>query len=84
MFAMTDGICFPAELALSGRCDLLVDGGGAVFTGGNHTINLRIEVSNLSVVPKLSLTPFLPLQWPGYDGWGAQVSIVSPAGERVD
>jgi len=26
----------------------------------------------------LLLIPFLHLQWPGYDGWGAQVSIVSP------
>ncbi|KAF9791045.1 hypothetical protein BJ322DRAFT_1017634 [Thelephora terrestris] len=58
LFAMDDGPCFPAELALAGRCDLLVDGDSAVFTEQNQTINLRIE-------------------WPGYDGWGAQIRVVS-------
>ena len=81
---MDDGICFPAELAFAGKCDLLVDGGSAVITGGDHTINLRIEVFDYSVIPKLSLVQFLPLQWPGYDGWGAQVSAASPADERID
>lgn len=44
---MTHGFDFPAELALSGRCDLLVDGDSAVFTEQVQTINLRIEVFHL-------------------------------------
>ena len=78
MFAMADGKCFPAESALAGQYDRLVDGGSAVFLEQSHTINLRIEVFSLLAVPKPSLIPFLHLQWPGYNGWGAQVSILSP------
>ena len=77
MFSMIDGKCFPAALALAGRCDHLVDGGAIVFTEKNQTINLRIEVFVLHAILNLSLTPFLHLQWPGYDGWGAQVGIMS-------
>jgi hypothetical protein len=44
MFAMTDGACFPAQLALDGQCGFLVDAGGIVFAGTNHTIEMRIEV----------------------------------------
>ena len=78
MFAMTDGNFFPARLAFAGQFDLLVDGGGLVFPERNHTIHLRIEVVGLFVILDLSFIPFLPLQWPGYDGWGAQVSAASP------
>ena len=55
MFAMVDGKCFPATLALAGHCDSLVDGSGVAFTELNHTINLRIEVFDLSVIPGLSV-----------------------------
>ncbi|KAF9650887.1 hypothetical protein BDM02DRAFT_3185042 [Thelephora ganbajun] len=58
MFAMADGTCFPAQLALVGQCDRLLDGNGVVFTERNQTINLRIE-------------------WPGYEGWGAQIRTVN-------
>ena len=77
MFAMIDGNCFPAALAHTESCDHLVDGGAVVFTDQNHTINLRIEVFILHVILNPSLIPFLRLQWPGYDGWGVQVSIAS-------
>ena len=55
MFAMVDGKYFPATLALAGHCDDLVDGSGVVFTELNHTINLRIEVFDLFVIPGLSV-----------------------------
>jgi len=45
MFSMTDGSPFPAESALTGHCELLVDANGTVFPDHNHTINMRIEVS---------------------------------------
>ncbi|KAF9791044.1 hypothetical protein BJ322DRAFT_1171048 [Thelephora terrestris] len=57
-FATAGGRHLPAELALAGRCDLLVDRDSAVFTELGQTLNLRIE-------------------WPGYDGWGAQIRIVN-------
>lgn len=47
-FALADGRCFPAELALAGKYNLLVDGNSAVFTEQNQSINLRIEVPKLS------------------------------------
>ena len=78
MFATTDGKCFPAALALASHCDHLADGGAVVFTEKNQTIYLRIEVFVLYVILDLSLIPLLRLQWPGYDGWGAQVGIMSP------
>jgi len=78
MFASADGAHFPAELALAGQCDHLVDANGMVLPGHDQTINMRIEVSDSSVTPRLSLIPFLPLQWPGYNGWGAQVNIMAP------
>jgi len=61
VFATADGNPFPAELALAGPYDALVDGNDIVFTGQNHTISVRI-------------------QWPGYDGWAAQVRIVTYQG----
>ena len=78
MFATANGGYFPAELALAGQCDLLVDANGTVFTDHNQTINLRIEVSSRFTFLGLWLIPALHLQWPGYDGWGAQVSAVPP------
>jgi len=75
---MPNGKCFPVALALARQCDDLVDGGGVVFTEKNQIINLRIEVFVLYVTPDLSLIPFLHLQWPGYDGWGAQVGVMLP------
>lgn len=57
-FAMADGKPFPAELALAGQCELLVDKDREAFTEQPQTINLRIE-------------------WPGYDGWGAQIRTVN-------
>lgn len=78
MFATADGGCFPAESALAGQCGLLVDANGTVFPDHNQTINMRVEVCGCSFNPMLSLIPLLHLQWPGYDGWGAQVNIVVP------
>ena len=43
-FATTYGFDFPAEVALAGKCDSLVDGDTAVFAEQVQTINLRIEV----------------------------------------
>ena len=47
-FAMVDGGCgcYPAESALAGHCELLVDLNGTVFPDHNQTINMRIEVHN--------------------------------------
>ena len=78
MFAMFDGKCFPAALALAGECDRLMDGDAVALTEKRQIINLGIEVFVLRVIPSLLLVLFLRLQWPGYDGWEAQVSIVSP------
>ena len=78
MFATADGKYIPAELVLAGQCDLLVDGNGTVFTDYNQTINLRIEVPSHFVIPKAITYPISSLQWPGYDRWGAQVSIMAP------
>jgi len=79
MFAMFDGKCFPATLALAGKCSLLVDEDTVPsFTKKHHLINLRIEVFVLHVIPSLLLISFLRIQWPGYHGWEAQVSTVSP------
>ena len=44
---MTSGDDFPAEFALAGRCEFLVDGDSAVFAEQVQTINLRIEVFHL-------------------------------------
>ena len=75
-FAVNRDQWFPAKLALNGQCSTLVDGDRAAFVDPNYTINLRIEVV-IFVIPKSSLVESLYLQWPGYDGWGAQVSFVS-------
>ena len=75
-FAVSRGQWFPAELALGGQCNTLVDRDSAVFIDPNHTINIRFEVV-IIVVLKPPLVESLHLQWPGYDGWGAQVSFVS-------
>ena len=48
---MPNGDYFPAEDALAGRFDLLVDGTGAVFTDQSQTINMQIEVSGPFVTP---------------------------------
>ena len=69
---------FPAESALAGQCDLLVDANGTIFPDHDQTINLRIEVSSRFVISKTIAHPISHLQWPGYDGWGAQVSATSP------
>ena len=82
MFAMDNGNCFPAEDALAERFDLLVDGTSTVFSDQNQTINMRVEVFGLFVIPVLSLVSFLCIQWPGYNGWVAQVSITF-LGERI-
>lgn len=49
---MANGSFFPAELALAGQYNLLIDGESAVFTEQNQTINLRIEVVVICVTPK--------------------------------
>ena len=51
IFAMADGTCFPAKLALARQFDRLMDGDSPVFATQNHTINLRIEVSGRFVIP---------------------------------
>lgn len=79
-FVMADGTPFPAELALAGQLDLLVDRNDIVFTGLNHTTNIRIEVPDLLTVTS-AITHGSCLQWPGYDAWGAQVSTVSQRSE---
>ena len=76
-FATVNGGCFPVKSALAGQCNLLANGCDQAFTDQKYTINLRIEVPDLSVIPKLLLTSLLHTQWPGYEGWGMQVSIVS-------
>lgn len=48
---MSNGEGFPAELALAGRCNFLVDGDSSVFTEQPQTINLRIEVLDLFSTP---------------------------------
>lgn len=50
MFAMEDRGYLPAELALAGQFDRLVDRNSAVFTDHHQTINMRIEVSGIFVV----------------------------------
>lgn len=77
-FMTVHGGHFPAELALTGQCNLLVDGDSEAFTDRSQTINLRTEVIGLCIIPKLSFIPFLHLQWPGYDGWGGQAGAMSP------
>ena len=72
-FATVDGMYLPAKLALAGQLDSLVDGNSPVFAPHYSTINLRVEVSGLFVIPRLPLIPFPRLQWPGYSGWSGQV-----------
>ena len=52
MFGMEDRRYLPAELALSGQCDRLVDRNNTVFTDHHQTINMRIEVSGLFIIPR--------------------------------
>ena len=52
MFAMADGGCIPAELALTGQCDSLVDKNSTVFADHTQTINMRIEVPGLFCHPQ--------------------------------
>jgi len=44
MFATFDGECFPAALALAGKCSLLVLENVVLSIGEYQTIDLRIEV----------------------------------------
>ena len=78
MFVMADGCCFPAEIALARKCDLLVDGGSEVFSEKTQTINLRIEVTGSFAILSSSLIEIPSLQWPGYEGWGGQANITLP------
>jgi hypothetical protein len=58
MFATVDAMHFPATLALAGQFDRLVDCNDHVFSvSPRHTINLRIEVSGLFVIPKATTHP---------------------------
>jgi hypothetical protein len=57
MFATLDGTYFPTVLALAGQFDRLVDGNSQVFASLSHTINLRIEVSSLFDIPKVTAHP---------------------------
>ena len=57
MFATLDGAYFPTVLALAGQFDHLVDGSSQVFASPSHTINLRIEVSSLFDIPKVTAHP---------------------------
>jgi len=77
-FATHGGEHFPAALAHAGHFDHLANRGEVIFTEQDQTINLRIEVFIFHAILNLLLIPFLYLQWPGYDGWGAQVGIMSP------
>ena len=52
-FTRVNGDAFPAELALSGLCAGLVDGGSVVFAEKTQTFNLRIEVFDLPLVQDL-------------------------------
>lgn len=52
---MHGGEHFPAALAYEGPIDRLANGGEVVFTEGNQTINLRIEVFDPSVIPDYPL-----------------------------
>ena len=73
--AGSGGKGFPAEFALADQCDSLVDGDSRVFADQNQTINMLIEVSCPFVILKAIAHPIsASTQWPGYDGWGAQVS----------
>ena len=49
-FAMVDGGCLPAELALAGQCDRLVNRSDIVFTDHHLSVRLRIEVSDIFIV----------------------------------
>jgi len=54
-FATYGGEYFPAISAHAGNCDHLADGDEVVFTEGNQTINLRVEVFVPFVVPDYPL-----------------------------
>jgi hypothetical protein len=51
-FATVDEVSFQAKLALAGQFDRLMEGNSPVFAAASHTITLRIEVSDLFVIPK--------------------------------
>jgi hypothetical protein len=57
MFVTLDGKYFPTVLALAGQFDRLVDGNSQAFASLSHTINLRIEVSGLFVIPNATAHP---------------------------
>lgn len=54
---MVDVPFFPAEFALAGKFEDLVDWSGSTFTEQIQTINLRIEV--FGVLPSSSLDSFI-------------------------
>ena len=73
MFTMSDGKCFPAELALVGQYGLLMDESATVFTDQIQTINMRIEVPGLFFVPKavvnlISTSAVAGVCWMGSSG----------------
>ena len=57
MFLTADGSSFSAVSALEGQSDLLVDANDTVFPDHNHTINMRIEVSDRFVISKGTAHP---------------------------
>lgn len=69
-FAMADGRCFPAELALVGQCNRLVDGDDTVFAEHHQTINMRIEVFGLFVDSGLLIVHFYVYSGRGTMGGG--------------
>ena len=56
-FDAVGGGYFPAELALAGKCNSLVDGRSVAFTDQSRTINLRIEVIGRCAVPQVITYP---------------------------
>ena len=70
---MEDRGYLPAELALAGQCDRLVDRNGIVFNDNHQTINLRIEVSGLFIVLRaaahsISTSAVAGVRWMGSTG----------------
>ena len=73
MFSTADGTPFSAVSALEGQSYLLVDAHDAVFRDHNHTINMRIEVSDRFVISKgtahpISTPTVAGIRWMGCTG----------------
>ena len=73
IFAMEDRGYLPAELALSGPWNRLVDRNGTVFTDHHQTINMRIEVFGPFIVFRaaahsISTSAVAGVQWMGSTG----------------